>query len=682
MLKALRKYNKWILVIGGSLLMLAFLVQPAIQQLGGDPGSRLWATLDGKKLRLRDAQLAGREIEAIKMLTFGAYPGALGVDERDATRHWLLLIHEARQGGFVGESQDGAEWLPELMADLRMQQMALQLTGGRDRNWRALAQREPSFGQFLVGQHARTLEQFAAEAPEMVARVGANTQLTPAQVHGAMSKIRGVLRMVDAYSGAARVSDRRAALTGRERLDAAYVDFSFIPASVGVGAIPDPGEGALNEFFARFKTVKPGQGECGIGYLLPERVKLEWLTLDAGAIEGAITLDPIAVNKRYLQAGKAKYPGEFAAERANVERDMKAERVAEVMQEAHRTIQAEVLKVTRRLESDGRFKRLPPDWERARPKFEAIAPVVVEQVRKSTGVTIPLPTVTIRASEWITPDRIGRLEGLGSSALQTGNLRREFADVVFRVRELLADPNTETETNVPLQVGVPLVEGFFSGGDGARHYVTVLDARKESAPESAAEIRDQVVSDFKSLKAYEGLAGRVEEFRSVVAGEGLTKLLDTVSPPGATPPDQGRPEVRTRVRVTREQVQGADAANVNVKEFREAAMSAAEGLDPLMPPDQFDPATATVAVAIPSRLGVAVARITALAPLTIEQYRLSDAAIAFAAQSEELTHDGREPRDRPFSLARLMQRHTFVSGEAGDEIEDEKPSEPPVSSGG
>lgn len=682
MLKALRKYNKWILVIGGSLLMVAFLVQPAINQLGGDTGSRLWATLDGTKLRERDARLAGREIEAIKALTFGAYPASLGIDDRDSTRHWVILVHEAREGGFIGEGADGAEWLPELMADVRMQQLASQLTGGRNRDWRALAQNDPGFGQFLMGQHTQALEGFTAEAPEIIGRVAASTQLTPAQVHAALSKVRGVIRMINAYFDAARVSDRRAALTGRELLDAAYVDFLFIPASVGVGAIPDPDEAALGAFFDRFKSVKPGQGEFGIGYLLPRRVKLEWLTLDAKAIENAIAMDPVAVNKRYLQAGKTKYPGDFGAERANVERDIKAERLAEVMQEAHRKIQSEVLRVTARLESDGRYKKLPPDWEASRPKFEAIAQSVVEQVKASSGVTIPLPTVTIRASEWITPDQVGTLDGLGSSAVQTGNLRRGFSDVVFGVRELLADPGAEGEPTLPLQVGVPLVEGYFTGADGSRHYITVLDARKESAPDSAGEIRDQVGADFKRVKAYEQLADRVEEFRSLVAAEGLTKLLDTVAPSVASP-DAGRPEVRTRVRVTREQVQEAGAANVNVKSFRDAVMSAAERLDPLTPPDQFDPATTTAAVAIPSRLGVAVARITALAPLTIEQYRLTDAAIVAAEQRKDLTLDGREPLDRPFSLTRLMQRHTFVSGEARDELADEeKPSEPPVSSGG
>ncbi len=672
MLKALRKYNKWILVIGGTLLMIAFLVQPAIQQLQGDPGARLWATLDGKKLRTRDYQLAGSELKAIERLSLGYYPANLGLEERDGPRHWVLLVHEARQGGFVGEAEDGGGWLPELQAEIQMRQQF----GGRD--WRMLAAQNPEIGRFLSDQHTRLLDELTTTASEHIVDTASRFGLTVEQVHQALAKVRGVMRMHNAYVSAARVSDLRAANQGRRILDAAYVDYAFIPASVGVGAVADPDDATLGAFFDAHKSLKPGEGEHGIGYLLPERVKLEWLTLDAAAIESAVVLDPVAVNKRYLQAGKTRYPGEFAAERANVERDMKAERVAEIMQEAHRTIQAEVLRVTRRLGSDGRFKRVPADWESQRPKFEAIAPVVVEQVTKSTGVTIPLPTVNVRAAEWITRDKIPALEGVGQSTLQTGNLRVPFPDAVLLVRELLP-PGTDAEITVPLQVGVPMVEAFFSGPGGSRSYVTVLDARRESAPDSAAEIRDEVVGDYKRVKAYEVLAGRVEEYRTLVAAEGFTKLLDMFAPPSDAS-DQARPDFRTRQRVTRLQA----PADVDVEAFRDAVMSAAAGLDPLAPPDQFDASKATVGVPIPSKLGVVVARITALEPLTLERFRLTDLMIAAEEQREELMPGGLAT-DRPFSLARMLERHTFVSGEASPDLDEEAgetQNQPPASSGG
>ncbi|MFM9994543.1 MAG: hypothetical protein ACKVU4_01945 [Phycisphaerales bacterium] len=683
MLKALRKYNKWILVIGGILLMLAFLVQPAINQLSGDPNARPWAKLDGRTLRARDSHRAQREIQAVEQLTFGLFPGGVGVVDRDV-RHWVLLAHEASEGGFTGEAGDGAEFLPTLLAGIQMDQ--------RFGNWRGLAESFPS----VMTVYNQAVEQFAEAVPRMIAQASREHGLSESEIHAALSRLRGIIRMQEAYLEAARVSDRRAALTGRRTRDAAWVDYAFIPASVGIEAVPDPDEATLAAHVEKFKATKPGEGEFGVGYLLPERVRLEWLTLDAEAIEAAINPDPVAVNKRYLQDNKQKYKGDFAAERAGVVRDMKAERVAEVMQEAHRAIQAEVLKVTRRLEPDGRFKKLPADWAAQRPRFEPVAAVVVEQVKKALGVTIPLPTVTVRAADWVTRTDAASLDGIGFSAMQSGTLRRPFVEVVFGVRELRPPGAADTESTLAVQTGVPIVEAHFQGPDGDRFYVTVLDARRESAPDSLDEIRATAISDYKRIRAFEGLAARADEFRSLAVAEGVRKVVDLVQPPEAKPreftPDLGEvdatnsdagkpaPALRTRVSVTREQMTAAasDLGDVDVQEVRDAILGAAAALDPLAPPGHFDPATATVTVPVPRKLGVVVARITALSPLTREAYQQSDPTLESETRGRELMSeaDRRVPRDYPFSLTRLLERHTWISDEPE---EDEKaPGNEPV----
>lgn len=688
MLKALRKYNKWILVVGGTLLMLAFLVQPAINQLSGDPNSRPWAKLDGRTLRARDSIRAQREIQALEMLTFGQFPRGVGVVDRDV-RHWVLLAHEAREGGFGGEAGDGAEFLPALLGGLQMEEQYRRF--GID--WRAFAESVPG----VMAEYNRLVEQAAGFIPQMTAQVSREHGMTESEIHAALSRLRGIIRMQEAYLEAARVSDRRAALTGRRTRDAAWVEYAFIPASLGAATLPDPDEATLAAHVEKFKGTKPGEGEFGIGYLLPERVKLEWLTLDAEAIEGAIDPDPVAVNKRYLQDNRQTYKGDFAAERANVVRDMKAERVAEVMQEAHRAIQAEVLKVTRRLEPDGRFKVLPPDWGAQRPKFEAIAAAVVEQVKKSLDLTIPLPTVTIRAADWVTRNEVSSLDGIGFSAMQSGTLRRPFAEVVFGVRELRPPGSPDVESTLAVQVGVPIVESPFQGPDGDRFYVTVLDARRESAPDSVDEIREDALSNSKKLRAYEGLSARVEEFRSLAAADGVAKVVDLVKPPEPKPegsepgaeapkpdPSAPAPALRTRISVTREQVSGGapDLGDVDVQEVRDAILGAAAALDPLAPPEHIDPVAGTVAIAVPRKLGVVVARIVALRPLTREAYRQSDPTLETTTRGLELMKkdDRATPRDYPFSLTRLLERHTWVSDESG---EDEQPpgDEPAPASG-
>src|SRR5690606_32878880 len=99
MLKFLRKYSKWILVVGGSLLMVAFLLPQALTQFAGDPGSQTYMRIDGRKITGHRARLAFQEYAALDMLPTGGQGRggleiALGIETPD---HWLLLTDLAER---------------------------------------------------------------------------------------------------------------------------------------------------------------------------------------------------------------------------------------------------------------------------------------------------------------------------------------------------------------------------------------------------------------------------------------------------------------------------------------------------------------------------------------------------------------------------------------------------------
>jgi hypothetical protein len=218
----------------------------------------------------------------------------------------------------------------------------------------------------------------------------------------------------------------------------------------------------------------------------------------------------------------------------------------------------------------------------------------------------------------------------------------------------------------------------------------VLEARRESAPDSHTEIATKVMEDYKRLRAYEALAARVEEFRSLAVGggaEGLQKVVDLTGPAGA--PASGdvsmtpAPAVRQQVQVRRENAEGfsPDHADFNTAPVREEIMDAAGGLDPLTPPDQFEAGAATVAVAVPERLGVVVARIVAVQPLTREMYRMSEPSLAVRHRQEELVVEAE--KEAPFTLDRLLARHEFIVRSGAEEEEDETdPATRAASTGG
>lgn len=639
MTKSIRKYRTWLMAGIMILLMLAWLGAPASNRIGEMRKNRGVGLIDGVKITAEDQMNASKEIASIHSVL----PSLFGIEDRDST-HWLLLSHEAQSAGYVGETADGEEFFGTLARSLAY--------GMVNRNFMLMQQ---------VSQDPKMLDRLVDEYKTRIAAAFRNSPMTLDEMHLALAKLRGVDRMLRAYSTAPRLSDREAITLAKKEQDAAMVDVLVVPASLTADQIPEPDDAALVAHFEKFKGTKPGEGEYGIGYLLPRRVKLEWLTLSREAFEKAVELDAIEVRKRYTQNHPSKYIGDFAAERANVEKDMRAETTDKAMQDAQLVVQSEVVKATRLLEVDGttKYKKLPADWEQKRPRLEAIAQAVADEAKKG-GLNLLLPEVTVKAANWLTESELGRLPGIGSSELRQGGIFRQFTGVISWTREL---GGTEPGL-IPVQVNVPVGENYLLDAQGNRYYLNVLATRGESAPDSVAEIKEQAAKDFKSLRAYEQLLGRLDEFRKAAVTGGLDAVATLVAPASPiladpTKKDDKKPVVRTAVRATRMSISDG---RVNEEAIRTALVEAAAGFDPLQPYGSADAEKATLALAAPKNLSVAVFRIRAYAPLTREAYRRGDSTIVSQAQQTELPARPGTPED-PFSLQSLLKRHDYVSGD-------------------
>ena len=121
MFKLLRQYNQWILAVGGTLLLVAFLMPSAItscaQQsaISGAP----WATYgDGKELSGKDLDQARKELAIVELLrgmNLQNDPiGAVGAHEDPA--HWWMLSEEAKLAGLVGGAGEGEATLAAIAA--------------------------------------------------------------------------------------------------------------------------------------------------------------------------------------------------------------------------------------------------------------------------------------------------------------------------------------------------------------------------------------------------------------------------------------------------------------------------------------------------------------------------------------------------------------------------------------
>ena len=661
MLKKIRKHNRWFMAGFGVLLMVTWLVQPAFNQFNSVVKNRAVAKLDGKTVTYGHYNDAASEVELVTKLV-PALASAVSLDDTNKAVHWLLLTREAEDAGLVGGPQDGEDWnepviaLAQGMANQRLTQQFGQFA-------RQLATMPQYYQPYL--EQAKTL------LPTYLASIS-NGKLRRDELNIALARGHGIERLISAYRTAARMGDRQAVSFARNYLDGAKVDFVFVPAERLIDSIPDPDATTLQAHFDKYKATKPGEGDYGVGYLLPPRIKLEWMKLDRKAIEDSVSVDPVEVRKRYNQGHTgdgATYPKDFATERPNIEAAIVAEVADRALQEAQIAIQTEVLKATNRLEADGKYKKLPADWDKTRPRFEQIAQAVVDAVKRQTGVTIPLPAVTIKAKDWMTKDEIRTLPEIGFTQMRLGGRQDSLDDVLFWTREL---PGSNPEQAlIPIQVNLPVAESYFTDGRN-RFYVCVLDVKGESAPDSIDERREQIVKDYKKIQAFEQLKSRADELRAKAVEGGLDAVVAAFpaaeapkpevkpgEPPLPPPTDaKYKPLTPTRdVTVTRE---GAVDSNLTVEDVNKPVLAAAAKIDPLTPRDKVPADVATLSIPITKHLGLAVIRVIAPDPVTKEKFRQYDRAVVQTSQGKELSEIKVED---PFSLPSLLARHKYTSKE-------------------
>ncbi len=684
MLKFLRKYNMYILVVFGSLLMVAFTAPQAIQQMGLNPLKKKAATVvnDGKivKVTVGDLELASREASALRTFAPGLTAFNFRLDRE--SEHWFLLTLEAKQGGFVAEQGDGAAWIPQL-ARMNVEADWVQKYG----------QYAVNFMRFQQDKFEQEVAQMAAIMEQRLPYFAGQGRFTADEFKRVLTKARGVYRMQMAYQNSGRISDVRTILAARKQFDGATVDFLAVPATRLVSQIADPDEQTLKEHYERFVDTPRGGGDYGIGYLLPGRIKIEWLMLDRKAIEAAISIDPIELDKQLKQQAD-KYPDASDEDKAAVKQQMIKVVADEVIVIADRSIRTEIMKSTRKLvkNTQGYFE-LTDEWTGSAPKMEQLAQIVVDQVVAGTrdnpsvehaeqGVVIPLPTVNIKAQKWIYPEQIAELQGIGQSQMLLGALRVPFTQVVFQAKEYGGS------NKIQVQAHVPFASQIITDTAGNRYYFTLLDAVDQSPPASMDEILDDVLVDYKKLQAYELLHEQSQAYTQVAAGGGLDVLAESLNTRAPEESEQESVEpknlvVAKGVRVTRAQVATPDPT-VNVPAFRDGVIDRASSLNPLITIDQISLDDRTLRVEIPEQLMVTIVQIQSLEPLTIEDFRQSARAVALNASLEEFRQAlATEGISNPFSMERLIQRHQFkaVSSKKKDDapsitgVEDDKDAE-------
>ncbi|GAB5496116.1 MAG: hypothetical protein Phyf2KO_11960 [Phycisphaerales bacterium] len=661
MLKFLRKYNKWILVIGGSLLMVAFLAPQAIQQLPKLRDPKV-AEYDGKPVKASEIQLAANELQAINALGGTGnllqlvMPLTAPTNEQDV--EWFLLSREAEDAGFVGSDQDGVTLYPILAqqlataeVDFRIQQTGMQLSPIE--RLQVINAQIPQWQERIVNS-----ENTAA---------GAGRFRTIEETRRAFAKLHGVLRMLQAFERAPRYSSVRATRAASEAFNSATTDYLVISSDRFTDTAAEPTEEELLAHFEEYKDKQPDETDYGIGYLQPQQVKVEWLAIDRTTIENVIEIDPVEASK-HQQLNKDQFPGGFSQERPNIEADLKRQKAQRIVEQIENIVQAEMLSVTRTLNRDGEYLQLPEDWSDTHPSLESLAQTIVEKVAQGNdGLTIPAPTVERRDDRWYGQQDIFMFPGVGFSFLQFGSQQIPFYTAVFTTRELNANPG------FPIQENLLASQFPFKGRDGNTYFFRVLDSRDISPPDSIEEVREQAVRDMKRLRAYEQLLTELPNYTEVAVNAGLEAVADAVNAglpePGEETDENTPPRVNIREgAVIRSRVGQSTPSVFRDEDVLTVAFETSRKLDPTVKIEDVALPDRTYSSEAPKSLAVVVGRISGLQPLTAESFATSYDQVKSTLTQLEVVD--LELREFPYSYENLKKRHNFVdtSGRLVEEV--------------
>jgi hypothetical protein len=497
MFKLLRQYNQWILAVGGTLLLVAFLMPSAIQScaqqsaVSGAP----WATYgDGKELTGHDLGRARKELAIVDLLrqnSSGTDPiSAIGAHEDPA--HWWMLSEEAARAGLVGGPGEGEAVLSAVAAN----NTALGTPTTTDTVIRNLMVASGSNRDFVLETTA---------------------------------KWRGAVRLISLNQSVDRISDKRLEqFVARGVLgmsgDIVVLD-ARTNATIPTGLPADASlDAKLEEQLKKFadKPAPARKGKESFGYRLPDRVKLEWMSIPKSAVESTVLNSPelqsLALRKRFAQ-DPAKYGADpatspsFSAFESAVRTRTVEELTTAKLEEIAKFASDQLGLVQRSLKRRNSYFELPEDWSAQMPAFDALASSIAEEFG------IAAPEVKTSGDAPITIEAVQQLEGLSRAGTQRfGNM--------MRATQLIAGAKELSNPNIAAPIQARVAGPALTDPADDVYLFRITEAAPSVPATDLAAVRDTVLADVMSLERFQWLQQNEAALAQQANAEGVRALAE------------------------------------------------------------------------------------------------------------------------------------------------------------
>lgn len=494
--KFLRANSRTLLMVFMSLLLIAFLIPDTIQSLSrrGRWMSRTFGEAYGRKITDQETLTA---INDMRLLATAGMNVAL---PENAALEYHLLLQEAEQAG---------------------------VRVGRDEVKSVLG----SSGQ-VTDEHLR--------------RIQRDTRRSFKDIYGTMGRYFATQRLLGLQASAVVDTLPRQEASYRDQHQEAIAQLSVIEDKAFVRLVPEPTDAELQAFFeeCRNRNAAHTEQKLEYGYLLPDRVRVEYLTVDPQQIRSAVTLQALQV-KRYFEENASRYtkpdptasqpvggrvpqiPMTFEEARDRVREDCRTARAIEAAQSLVNDMHAEA--------------HLPWSTAQRGPDGFLTAPTAstsFEDLKTKFSATYE---VQHGVTELMSAEQLQGVPGLGSASLTVGRqVSLRVPELALRVKGILAaDPND----NLPvlnLMEPAPVVTRPNPtnprGGPYQAYLLRVTEVAPSAPPATLDEIREDLVRDWKLMKAHElakqhaeTLAARAREIGLAAAVEQATELRDLLA---------------------------------------------------------------------------------------------------------------------------------------------------------
>ena len=603
MLKFFRKYNKQILVVGGVLLMVVFLIQPTISIFMPTGAGSVVTEIDGEPVTVGERRQAAFELDLLSRL----HPVFVS-DIGDDPMRWIKLkrraaalslsASEAEIGqavSVVGGSSEAVARLAQsarTTPDIVMNAVGAYLAAAR---YRQLAAGD-------TGQSPVERLSMLGQAMMLEARAREYLQQNPGDFNAVAAQVQGVYLASEGYHRLSRPAVRHAIRDLGSRVGGRM---ALLDAQDFVDQAPEPTEADLQSLFERYRDVFEGQGEpYGFGYRLPDRIRVETLIFPTAAVAASVEVDEAEAVARYRENperfesegdadGPAMGPYPSSAVRDRVIETVRRERTREMMERITQTAVNLMRQPLRPLETEEGYKVLPEGFE---------PPALAEVAEEIEAAFDVRPQIRSAPDVWQSLREPEQYEPLGQTIIAGRQPAIRFIDYVRSARELEPAPDNAL-VPLRLQVGVPSEP--MVDFTGQRWYIfRLVDADPGHPAESLDQVRDAVLADARRLAAFEMLADNAETYRSEAAEQDLEALA--ASHDGEVVPVSPRSRLAGR--------QGGDDPANDPDLLREIFELAAE-IGPTVDLDALPSREKLIAVPLPSRLALAVFELARYEPV-------------------------------------------------------------------